>query len=585
HIDPDEIKNTKVKNQEASIVLDSLEVLARDIKTKADFTVSLEEGDLEKDFDCSSDDKLGSALLSLRSNLKSARVEAEKRQWTNEGLTKFSAILRDHSNNFEKLCSLLISELVRYMGTNQGSIFLLKEEEDESERNSLQLISTYAFDRKKFIKKEVSIEDGLIGQSFQEKATIHLTEIPEDYISITSGLGQAVPKVLLIVPLKVELEVNGIIEMAGFRPFKDYEIDFIEKLAESISLTIKNSQTNEATRKLLRQSQIQAEELKSAEEEMRQNMEELQTTQEELNRRAKETETLLKNTERKGELSNLQIEISNLLSSANSTDQVYQTVIKEIGEKLNFKFACGYATGLARGKRVFNSLKTVYSRNENLHQSYITTVLDSVIPITQDLLGVVYESKEAKFFDNFSELEIFTRREEALNAKLYSVYLFPIAIGKKVSGILEFYSDNGLPEDPNITEFGVQMGQQLGEILSRVKMSEATMVNEEAMAKWQFDMRAIVDGLPVSMIVIDENGKVENNNKNYITMMNLNILTVAKESFYSYVGDKTIKFESGNTYKTTLTPVGGEPINVSIKVQEIKKNEGMRNLLLIDKLE
>jgi GAF domain-containing protein len=115
-----------------------------------------------------------------------------------------------------------------------------------------------------------------------------MTSIPQNYIRITSGLGDAPPSSLLIVPLLVNQHVMGVIEIASFNVFATHEIDFVKKLAESIGATIASVRVNERTRGLLEASQYQAEELKAAEEEMRQNMEELAATQEEMHRKEKE---------------------------------------------------------------------------------------------------------------------------------------------------------------------------------------------------------------------------------------------------------------------------------------------------------
>ena len=148
----------------------------------------------------------------------------------------------------------------------------------------------YAYDRRRYVNKKVEVGEGLIGQAVLEKATVYLKEIPGNYISITSGLGGANPQCILIVPLVHNESVYGVIEMASFRDLQKHEIEFVEKVAESIASTIATVQVNENTRKLLEQSQQMSEELKAQEEELRQNQEELQATQEQLSRRQRELE-------------------------------------------------------------------------------------------------------------------------------------------------------------------------------------------------------------------------------------------------------------------------------------------------------
>lgn len=127
-----------------------------------------------------------------------------------------------------------------------------------------------------------------------EKKTIYMTDVPQNYIRITSGLGGSNPDCLLIVPLKVEEEVLGIIEIASFNSFEKHEIEFVEKIGQNIASTLASARVSERTNQLLDQTQQQAEEMAAQEEEMRQNMEELQATQEEAARKSTEMESFIK---------------------------------------------------------------------------------------------------------------------------------------------------------------------------------------------------------------------------------------------------------------------------------------------------
>jgi len=126
-------------------------------------------------------------------------------------------------------------------------------------------MATYAYDKKRLITKKIYPAEGLIGRIYNEKKTIYLSEIPENYIKITSGLGELEPNYLLIVPLLLNFEVYGAIELASFNAFEDYQIEFIEKIGENIASTINNVQINTQTRKLLEQSRKQSEQLKQQE--------------------------------------------------------------------------------------------------------------------------------------------------------------------------------------------------------------------------------------------------------------------------------------------------------------------------------
>jgi len=243
-------------------------------------------------------DMLGKSLIDMRDSLKNAHLEDEKRKaddirrtWANEGFAQFGEILRQNNNDLQVLCDTVIRSIVKYIEANQGGMFLWNEEEKNDQ--FFELVSTFAWDRKKYITKRIEKGEGLVGACAMEKETILLTEVPEDYVAITSGLGSANPRCVLLVPLKHEEKILGVIELASFKLIEAHQMDFLEKIAESIASTISAVRINARTKYLLEQSQQQAEEMAAQEEEMRQNMEELQATQEEAARKSGEIEGLL----------------------------------------------------------------------------------------------------------------------------------------------------------------------------------------------------------------------------------------------------------------------------------------------------
>lgn len=225
---------------------------------------------------------LGASLLSLRDQLKQYSIEEKQRNWVTEGLAKFIEILRSKNNDLGELTDDIISNLVNYMGANQGALYIINDR--EAKKPYLEMVACYAYNRKKYLHQRIEVGEGLVGQVVLEKESIYMTEIPDGYLRITSGLGQALPKNLLIVPLKIEETILGVIELASFHVIKKYQIEFVERLGESIASTISNVKINQQTQLLLQETQSQTEQMRSQEEEVRQNMEELSATQEEMQR-------------------------------------------------------------------------------------------------------------------------------------------------------------------------------------------------------------------------------------------------------------------------------------------------------------
>ncbi|MDJ1496387.1 GAF domain-containing protein [Cytophagaceae bacterium DM2B3-1] len=232
------------------------------------------------------EEKLNSYVKEVEEN---QRIN-QQRQWVSDGLAMFADILRKESNDTVHLYEILISKLVKYINANQGGLFLVQSENTQDA--FIELIACYAYERKKYLKKRLEIGEGLVGQAVQEIDTLYLTDLPQDYIQITSGLGKANPTCLTIIPLKVNDKVEGVLEIASFEEIPLYQREFLEKIGESIASTIATTRINERTKQLLEASQWQTEQMRSQEEEMRQNMEELAATQEEMERKTREMEEL-----------------------------------------------------------------------------------------------------------------------------------------------------------------------------------------------------------------------------------------------------------------------------------------------------
>lgn len=278
---------------------ESVNTLIDGLNKTADFAKHIGKGNLESEFSVLSEkDVLGNALLEMRKSLKHAeleekkrKIEDEKQNWTTLGIARFGEILRQNNTSIKDLGFNIMSNLVNYLDANQGALFVLDEKDDGQQ--VFELVSAIAYGRQRILKKQVKIGEELVGRCAHERLTIYLTEVPENYIEVTSGMGTANPRCILIVPAMLNDMVYGVIELASFTEFEPHKIEFVEKIGESIASTISAVKISEKTSRLLHQSQQQKEELAAQEEEMRQNLEELQATQEESARREFELRGLI----------------------------------------------------------------------------------------------------------------------------------------------------------------------------------------------------------------------------------------------------------------------------------------------------
>jgi GAF domain-containing protein/HAMP domain-containing protein len=272
--------------------------LADNIEQATEFIKAIEEGNLQAQYQLSDDpehtqtDRLAQALKNMQVGLQKMDDEEQQRNWAREGAALLSETMREYNQDINTLSSEVLSKLIGYLGATQGGIFIAKIQNEEE--TYLNMVTCYAYNRKKYLQKQIKVTkdhaEGLIGQAYTNGNTIHLKEIPDDYLKISSGLGEVIPKTILITPLRRNEEVIGVLEIASLTPFSQYQIDFLEEIAESLAITLITTISNEQTQHLLKNSREQEEELRVQEEEMRQNMEELQTTQEKMSRKQQELE-------------------------------------------------------------------------------------------------------------------------------------------------------------------------------------------------------------------------------------------------------------------------------------------------------
>ena len=300
-----------------------IERLIKNLETASDFIKNISKGDylaewrgLDENNLEDNRESLAGELIAMRDQMKQVKEEDQRRLWNTEGLSRVAEITRKDQEDPQKLADRVISYLVKYVAANQGALYFL--EEDDVEQQHLSMIACYAYDKKKFAEKKIAIGQGLVGQTFLEARTLHLTKIPADYVAITSGLGETTPSSLIIVPLKFNEQTVGAIELASFSFFQPHQIKFLEEVGEIIASSFATVQINAKTKMLLEQSQQQAEEMRAQEEEVRQNMEELQATQEQMQRRTVELEKIRENLEQKQE----EIEQVRLVQEKRAEEQI-----------------------------------------------------------------------------------------------------------------------------------------------------------------------------------------------------------------------------------------------------------------------
>lgn len=213
-------------------------------------------------------DELVVAFSNMTKALRESTAQNQRENWIRTGQTELHERLRGEQELIA-LAQGIISYIATRLDAQVGAIYLGYENEP------FKLLGSYAYTKRKNLSNEFKLGEGIVGQAALEKKTILLTNIPSDYIAVTSGLGEAVPRNLVVVPLVYRDVVEGVIELASFQEITDTYIQFLNQAAEGIAIAVNSARSRTRIQQLLEESQAQSEELQAQQEELRQTNEEL----------------------------------------------------------------------------------------------------------------------------------------------------------------------------------------------------------------------------------------------------------------------------------------------------------------------
>jgi PAS domain S-box-containing protein len=345
-------KEEQHSSDEFGLMGEKVDELVQVLKNNADFAQKVGEGKFDAEFKpASENDTLGLSLINMRNNLIENERRDTERNWIVRGVAEVGEILRLH-DTIEGLGDDVIKFILEKIGAIQGAFYVVNDEDGEKK---IEMRASFAYSRKKYLKKSFRFAEGLVGQAAIEQDTVMRTEIPDEYLSITSGiLGEQKPRCILIVPLITNEEVYGVLEFAGFKRFDPSQVKFVQELSLILARTIFNIKVNERTRKHLAESQAMSSELKEKQEVLRQNAEEMQATQEELQRSNQRLE------EQVEEVNNTQKRMQLLLENASEVITIYEQdgTIRYISPSV--KPILGYSPSELQGKRDMDKVHPDY---------------------------------------------------------------------------------------------------------------------------------------------------------------------------------------------------------------------------------
>src|SRR5665213_2099587 len=207
--------------------------------------------------------------------------------------------------DIDAVTQLIMSELAPLVNAQAGAFYVWENHEGQP---ILKPIGSYAMPRRRRAQAEFSRGEGLVGQCVVEKQRILLTDVPNDYLPVSSGLGRAKPVSVIVLPVLFEGDVKAVIELASLEGFSEIHLLFLDQLMQSIGVMLNTFTASMRTEELLKQSQslttelqTQQLELKGTNDELEEKARLLQERNEEIERRTREIEEARAELEKKAE--------------------------------------------------------------------------------------------------------------------------------------------------------------------------------------------------------------------------------------------------------------------------------------------
>jgi HAMP domain-containing protein/signal transduction histidine kinase/CheY-like chemotaxis protein len=281
--------------------------LTTQVRAIAEVATAVTKGDLTRSIAVEAQGEVAELkdnINQMIANLRETTQKSTEQDWLKTNLAKFTRMLQGQ-RDMENMSKQILSELAPLVGAQVGVFYIADAAETD---NSLRLLSSYAYRERKGLMNRFKPGEGLVGQAMLEKERIMITDVPDDYIKISSGLGESAPLNIIVLPVLYEGQVKAVIELASFHRFSEIHQAFLDQLTESIGIVLNTIEATMRTEQLLKQSQSltdelqsrqtqltetnqrleqQARSLQASEERLRLQQEQLQKTNEELEEKAR----------------------------------------------------------------------------------------------------------------------------------------------------------------------------------------------------------------------------------------------------------------------------------------------------------
>ncbi|MCF8077745.1 MAG: response regulator [Desulfobacterales bacterium] len=282
--------------------------IKKGLKSLVAATGSIAGGNLQTPIETTSRDEIGvlaSSVDRMQEVLCAARDEGRGRDWLKTGLARLNDVTRGDPD-IDALASNVIREISEYLDAKIGAFYVMGE---SGEKQYLSLRGAYAYTRSRGYASRFAPGEGLVGQAAAQRKQILVAKVPDDYIKVVSGLGEAVPRHLCLTPLAIENRVKGVIEVGTLASLTDLQLEYLNQAAPALAVTLETVQGRDRlaealdeSRQLAEELQTQQEELKAANEELEEQTQRLQESEERLKSQQEELQVINEELEEKNEM-------------------------------------------------------------------------------------------------------------------------------------------------------------------------------------------------------------------------------------------------------------------------------------------
>ncbi|MFB9241312.1 HAMP domain-containing protein [Massilia antarctica] len=265
-------------------LVDNVNELAANLSTQVraigEVATAVTKGDLMRSIQVAARGEVADLKDNLNQMIRNLRETTERnteQDWLKTNLARLTRMLQGQ-RDIATVARLLLSELAPLVGSQHAVLYLMQAGgADNTLLARLRLMASYGYQERKNLSQQWEVGEGVVGQAAFEKQRLLITNVPSDYVQIVSGLGQAPPRSIVVLPILFEGAVKAVIEIGAFEPFQAIHLKFLDQLAEGLGIVFNSIETASGTERLLRQQALLLEgEFKSQQNELQKTNAELE---------------------------------------------------------------------------------------------------------------------------------------------------------------------------------------------------------------------------------------------------------------------------------------------------------------------